>query len=589
MSTLIRITSMEKLNFGYSLKNIPIPSERSYKLKIMEKTEMVIKRMRWKAFMSDAEEMEPKKSYGLKTFKTPSQVKEIVAFENDLIDLVKNVEFDENFRRSPFQEKLRKDVGEITKSKKTLTSVDKTSNMYRLTKAEHEKLVHDAVTATYKKAPENIKTKIDKEGVPIAKKAGVLDKIEVNGTGNCFVTLKDHKENFSNRPTVRLINPAKNEIGRISKSVLDEINSRLRTSLKVNQWKDKTQVIKWFKEIPNKHRQKFLVFDVENFYPSITKDLLQKALNFADRRVGVSQEDKDVIYQARKSLLFNKEEVWMKKEGETFDVTMGAYDGAEVCELVGTFILHQLGSKYKRANIGLYRDDGLAVFENTSGPEMERIRKDFIKVFKRNGLGLTIQGNKKVVDYLDVTFNLNNGTHKPYRKPNEVTTYVHKESNHPPNIIRKLPTMIEKRVSEISSTREIFDSERKHYEDALSQSGHNTELKYTPPQGNSGRRKNRKRNIIWFNPPFSKNVKTKVAEEFLKLLDKHFPQRHKYRKLFNRNNVKVSYSTMPNMKAIIAGHNKNVLKEQDQENERRCNCRNPNECPLNGHCLTKQR
>ena len=61
----------------------------------------------------------------------------------------------------------------------------------------------------------------------------------INKTGNCFVTLKDHKENFSNRPTVRLINPAKNEIGRISKTVLDDINTRLRESLKVNQWKGK--------------------------------------------------------------------------------------------------------------------------------------------------------------------------------------------------------------------------------------------------------------------------------------------------------------------------------------------------------------
>ena len=85
--------------------------------------------------------------------------------------------------------------------------------MYRLTKEEHEKLVSNAVTATYKKAPNGIKEKIDKEGTVTAKKAGVLDKMEINGTGNCFITLKDHKENFANRPTVRLINPAKNEIG----------------------------------------------------------------------------------------------------------------------------------------------------------------------------------------------------------------------------------------------------------------------------------------------------------------------------------------------------------------------------------------
>ena len=204
------------------------------------------------------------------------------------------------------------------------------------------------------------------------------------------------------------------------------------------------QVIDWFKKIEDKGRYKFIVFDIENFYPSITEDLLKKALNYASKRVGIKKEDKEIVFHARKSLLFNKEKTWIKKEGGTFDVTMGAYDGAEVCELVGTYILHQIGSKYNRKNVGLYRDDGLAVFKDISGPEAERIKKDFVKVFKRNGLTITIECNRKIVDYLDVTLNLNDGSYKPYRKPNDATTYVHKDSNHPPNITKKLPDMIEK-------------------------------------------------------------------------------------------------------------------------------------------------
>ena len=114
------------------------------------------------------------------------------------------------------------------------------------------------------------------------------------------------------------------------------------------------------------------------------------------------------------------------------------------------------------------------------------------------------------------------------------------------------------------------------------------QLHYVHHQLNLGRRRNRKRKIIWYNPPFSKNVKTKIAEEFLKLIDKHFPQRHKYHKLFNRNNVKVSYSSMPNMKAIINGHNKKVLSNERRQNKRACNCRNPELCPVNGECLTSE-
>ena len=415
-------------------------------------------------------------------------------------DLVKNVEFEENFARSPFQKKLQKDIATITKSKKTLTAADKTTNMYRLTKEEHDKLVYNAITTTYKKAPDGIKETIDKEGIGIAKKAGVLDRMEINGTGSCFITLKDHKENFANRPTVRLINPAKNEIGRLSKCILDDINSRLRASLGVNQWKDKMEVIRWFKGIENKSQHKFVVFDIENFYPSITEELLKKAINFASRRVGVQNEDKEVVFQARKSLLFNKDQAWMKKEGDTFDMTMGAYDGAEVCELVGSYILQQLGSKYKKENLGLSRDDGLAIFENIGGPEAERIRKDFQKVFKRNGLNITIQCNQKIVDFLDVTFNLTNGTYKPYRKPNNTTNYIHKESNHSPNILTKLPSMIEKRISDLSATKEIFDNSKDYYEESLKKSGYDGRLTYTPHQPNMGRRRNRQRNIIWFNP-----------------------------------------------------------------------------------------
>ena len=54
---------------------------------------------------------------------------------------------------------------------------------------------------------------------------------------------------------------------------------------------------------------------------------------------------------------------------------MGAYDGAEVCELVGTYLLSLIAEKYNKADIGLYRDDGLAIFKNTSGPKTKESRK----------------------------------------------------------------------------------------------------------------------------------------------------------------------------------------------------------------------
>ena len=127
-----------------------------------------------------------------------------------------------------------------------------------------------------------------------------------------------------------------------------------------------------------------------------------------------------------------------KREGNLFGVTMGAYDGAEVSELVGIFMLNKISEKYNKNDLGLYRDDGLAVFKNVSGPESERIKKNFQSLFKKYGLGIIIECNKKVVDYLDITFNLKDGTYKSYHKPDNKITYINVQSNHLPNIIKQL-------------------------------------------------------------------------------------------------------------------------------------------------------
>ena len=92
-----------------------------------------------------------------------------------------------------------------------------------------------------------------------------------------------------------------------------------------------------------------------------------------------------------------------------FDVAMGSYNGAEVCELVGLFILHKLNTVYSNGNICLYRDDGLAVFKSTNTRALDNTRKDFSKCFAELGLKITAQSNLKIVNYLDVTLDLFTG------------------------------------------------------------------------------------------------------------------------------------------------------------------------------------
>ena len=126
-------------------------------------------------------------------------------------------------------------------------------------------------------------------GIKFAKNKGVHDKMTKNGKGESFITLKDHKDDFNNAPKTRLINPAKNEIGRISKNILDDINQKLRDILKINQWKNTQGVVDWFKNLRNKKKLKFVVFDIENFYPSISEKLLKDALNFAKSKVKIKK------------------------------------------------------------------------------------------------------------------------------------------------------------------------------------------------------------------------------------------------------------------------------------------------------------
>ena len=152
-------------------------------------------------------------------------------------------------------------------------------------------------------------------------------------------------------------------------------------------------------------------FGIEEFYPSNSKELLLKAIKYAKTLVNISDEEINTIMHSRKSLLFNNTGTCIKKNGDPdFDVTMGSFDSAELRELVGLCILHILGEKYRKHRTGLYRHDGLACFGYTSRPQADRIRKDFIKIFKEDfDLSITYETKLKAVNFLDVTLNLTTG------------------------------------------------------------------------------------------------------------------------------------------------------------------------------------
>ena len=106
-----------------------------------------------------------------------------------------------------------------------------------------------------------------------------------------------------------------------------------------------------------------------------------------------------------------------------FDVTMGSYYGGETCELIGSYMLSLIASKFND-KVRLYHEDGLAVSKATL-KEIEKTKKEVINVFKSNALKITIDANKKIVHFLDVTFDFTDGSYKAHMKLNNKQLYVH--------------------------------------------------------------------------------------------------------------------------------------------------------------------
>lgn len=576
---------MDKLNFAYSTKNIPSAPKHLYLKRLLEKTEVFLRRMRWKAFFHLNPEIRTglNNNYGFESRRSPPTVTELTEFEDKLLNLVQNVTFTN--KTNKFQQQLQNDLKAIKQCNKIIVKADKTNNFYKMKPAEYKMLVDKNIMQTYKKADTNSLKNINKQASKITKALEIDDRVEKMAEKTAFITLKDHKPSFDNNPTCRLINPAKQEIGKISKRILDRIINSTITQTKLNLWKNTRSVLNWYNDFPTNSNSSFICFDIIEFYPSITEQLLKRALDFAKQYDNISDEEINIIISAKSSIIFNGTEPWRKRDSDDpFDVTMGSYDGAESCELVVCYMLSLLNNKYGN-HFGLYRDDGLGLF-NEPPKKVEKIKQDITKIFNKHGLRITIDANKRVVDFLDVTLNLYDKSYKPYMKANNAPLYVNAQSNHPPVVLKNLPENINNRLSEISIDSKRFNEAIEPYQQAINSSGYNYKLrrKTIVPI-----KKSRKRNIVWFNPPYDIKAKTNIGSEFLRIINTSFPSGHALHKLFNKNNVKLSYSCMPNMKTIIDGHNKTVLKNNSAEynsnnNNKLCNCRQKDQCPMQGEC-----
>ena len=128
----------------------------------------------------------------------------------------------------------------------------------------------------------------------------------------------------------------------------------------------------------------------------------------------------------------------MKKDGSLlFDVTMGNIFGAEVCELIGLYLLNKIKALLGTSNVELYRDSGLAILHNPNDPKLDRLRKDMISLLRDEGLSITVDMNLIETGFSDVSFNLDTGKYFSFKRQNNTSLYIHSKTNHSPSIIKQ--------------------------------------------------------------------------------------------------------------------------------------------------------
>ena len=572
------------------MKNIPHPPKRQYHQKLVASTEALINRMRWKLHFNNSTDKSPQKeTYGFKTPNPGPFSHDLKPFEDDLHSLIRNIKFRQQ-HPSQFQKYLKNSVKLIKSSPDIILKADKSRNLYKVKPSEYKNNLNNAITKTYKKCSSEEVNQTNIEAAKLADQLQIADRVDQFTQAPAFITIKDHKQGFPGKQEFRLLNPAKNNMGKVSKEILRKVVNDVKNKTGYNQWSNTAEVINWFQKQTNKENLRFMKFDVESFYPSITKNLFDAAVNWAMQYTTITKTEHSIINQTKQSFLFTGNQPWKKQTATNFDVTMGSFDGAESCEIVGLFILSKIGPIFGQKKVGLYRDDGLAV-TTKSKRQIDNIRKKLHEQFQKFQLNITVETDLTCTDFLDVQLDLNNNLYKPYMKPNSNPVYINKQSNHPPSIKKQLPLMIANRISNLSSSKEIFEQEKGPYEDALRSAGYNTTLEYTKTNASQNNHpKSRNRNVIWFNPPYNEVAATNIGQKFLELIDKHFGN-SKLKKVFNRSNVKVSYSCLPNISASISAHNKKTLLEHTAQQQpattakKTCNCKEDETCPLHKNCL----
>ena len=294
---------MEKFDLSISTKNIGYIGWDSYEKKMMDSGIELICKMRWKIFyykeklktkglhinqnsMNNNEfyesiirEENTDVSYGLKSIIQAPPDADLKAFERDFIQLLCSLK--KRDFKSSFQSEILQIEKRIKETEKLIIESDKTGNFYLVDPLEYKRFLHNCITKKYQRVNEDYLNMIDCRNAQIARELGLEWKLELTSRNPAFLKIKDHKPTFPGKIDFRLINAMKNPLGRISKKILERIIFDVREKTNLNQWQSTSAAINWFENLKNKNKLSFFQFDIEEFYPNISKPLLIRAIAWA--------------------------------------------------------------------------------------------------------------------------------------------------------------------------------------------------------------------------------------------------------------------------------------------------------------------
>ena len=161
----------------------------------------------------------------------------------------------------------------------------------------------------------------------------------------------------------------------------------------------------------------------------------------------------------------------MKSHVDNFDIPMSAYNLAQVADLIGIYISDTLGRIVNLDQVELYRDDRIFAVPDSNRPKTPlKYRRRLLEHLNYLVCKIEIASNLRILDFLDVIFNLNNNTFKPFSKSNSAPTYLNSDFNYRRSLLKQIPNVMNQRINRLSSHKRILEESKSIYDKALKNS-----------------------------------------------------------------------------------------------------------------------